>query len=81
MTEEQVIKAWYSVKDRWFTRLNKEHTDGRQIEVVHDWGTDVIDDATMEVIARYSTFDEAQKYAEHCQNMANAKAVLTLLKS
>lgn len=75
MTPKQVAKAWHSVTDEWIVRRNKMH-DTKQWEVVHNWGGDVIDDATMKVVGRFQTQEEAQRFARRLEDEARGQAVL-----
>lgn len=75
-----IIDAWHSVDktQRWFTRRDKMHCDGRQFEVVHDWGGDCIADETMKVVDRFPTQEEASRLRERLDDEARAEAVLKL---
>lgn len=75
MTPKQVAKAWHSVTAEWIYRRNKMH-DTKQWEVVHNWGGDCIDDATMKVVGRFQTQEEAERFARRLEDEARGQAVL-----
>ncbi len=80
-TPQQIAAAWHGVTDRWIVRQHWKYKDGRQWEVVHDWGVDVIDDATMELIDRFGSSEEAQVLADKLEDEARGRAVLALFQS
>jgi sulfite reductase beta subunit-like hemoprotein len=73
----EVAEAWRGVTDQWIVRRNKAH-ERAQWEVVHDWGGEVIDEATQAVVARYSSQIEAHEHAERLENAARGAAVLAI---
>lgn len=77
-TAADIVKAWNSVTDRWFTRRDKMH-DARQWEVVHDWGGDLISDDTMRVVSRHHDADKAKAKAKQLEDIARGEAVLRIL--
>lgn len=76
MTPGEVANAWESVTDEWIVRREKAHDDGRQWEVVHDWGGDLISDDTRKVLRRFARFEPAEEYARKREREARGKAVL-----
>lgn len=75
MTPYEIARAWHSIKDEWIVRRNKMH-DRKQWEVVHDWGGDLISDATMKVVSRHETNEQAIKKADRLEDAARGAAVL-----
>lgn len=76
LTTDDILIAWNSVTDRWISRRNKTYNDGRQYEVIHDWGGDAIGDAKMKVVGRYENHEHACERATHLEGHARAQAVL-----
>ena len=76
LTWQTVSDAWEGVTDRWITRRHWKYDDGRQWEVVHDWGVDVIDEATMALVERFHRIEEADDLAEELEAEARATAAL-----
>jgi hypothetical protein len=74
-----VAEAWHNVTGRWIVRRNKMHNDGKQWEVVHDWGGDLISDDTQKVLRRYGTEERAERFARECEDEARGNAVLEVL--
>lgn len=73
---QKIIDAWLSVGDEWIVRRNKEHTDGRQWEVMRRFGDlSVIDDAKQEVVARFDNQFAAHAKASDLEQLARAGAV------
>jgi hypothetical protein len=64
----------------WFVRRNKAHDDGKQFEVVHDWGGDVISEETMEIVSRHSTELEAKTKADGLTRNFIAKLVVDAIE-
>lgn len=77
----EIVRAWRSVTDEWIVRRNKAHNDGRQWEVVHNWGGDIISEDTHKVLGRYPDRFAAFEYADYCENEARAIAVLKLIEA
>ena len=78
MTPLEIARAWWSVKDEWIVRRNKAH-DRKQWEVVHDWGGQLVSEATQKVVGRYDTDEGAQKLAQRLEDVARGAAVLALV--
>lgn len=78
MSPKEIAKAWHSVKDQWVVRRNKMH-DSRQWEVVHDWGLDIVDEATMKVVGRHDSSIMADRQAKRLEDEARGAAVLAAL--
>ena len=77
---QAIIDAWHGLADRWIARRNKMHGDGRQWEVAHDWGGDVISDETQRVVERFTSERDAHALADKLENEARARAVLALFQ-